>query len=219
MECRRSRPTFWSTLVDMYVIQFTGKLMVKRVFFSFHYQDVIDFRANVVRNHWVAKDDREDAGFFDASIWEESKKKGTTALKKLIHDGLENTTNTCVLIGSQTYARPWVRYEIFYSIWRGNHVFGVHINQIKGKDGKIKANGPNPFDYLALKYTADGKSVEPMEAKDGKWIPFAEFGAYELRQVAPEGRWGKTVSLSSVGYKTYCWSADDGYNSFANWVK
>lgn len=25
--------------------------MAKRVFFSFHYQDVIDFRANVVRNH------------------------------------------------------------------------------------------------------------------------------------------------------------------------
>ena len=25
--------------------------MAKKVFFSFHYQDVIDFRANVVRNH------------------------------------------------------------------------------------------------------------------------------------------------------------------------
>ena len=37
--------------------------MAKRVFFSFHYQDVIDFRANVVRNHWLTKSDREDAGF------------------------------------------------------------------------------------------------------------------------------------------------------------
>ena len=44
--------------------------MAKRVFFSFHYQDVIDFRANVVRQHWVTKPDREDAGFFDASVWE-----------------------------------------------------------------------------------------------------------------------------------------------------
>ena len=48
--------------------------MAKRVFFSFHYQDVIDFRANVVRNHWITKSDREDAGFFDASIWETAKK-------------------------------------------------------------------------------------------------------------------------------------------------
>jgi len=25
--------------------------MAKRIYFAFHYQDVIDFRANVVRNH------------------------------------------------------------------------------------------------------------------------------------------------------------------------
>ena len=44
--------------------------MAKRVFFSFHYQDVIDFRANAVRNHWLTKADLEDAGFFDVSVWE-----------------------------------------------------------------------------------------------------------------------------------------------------
>ncbi|MGF6505872.1 TIR domain-containing protein [Paraburkholderia sp. 32] len=192
--------------------------MAKRVFFSFHYQDVIDFRANVVRSHWVTKD-REDAGFFDASIWEESKKKGSDELKKLIKIGLENTSNTCVLIGSDTYARPWVRYEILYSIRRGNHVFGVHINKIKGKDGKVKANGPNPFEYVALKYSSDGTSVEPMEFKNGKWMAFSEMGAYKLKNVASRERWGKAMKLSDIGYKTYCWSDNDGYNSFANWVK
>ena len=45
--------------------------MAKRVFFCFHYQDVIDFRANVVRNHNVTKDD--NAGFFDASLWKRQK--------------------------------------------------------------------------------------------------------------------------------------------------
>ena len=29
--------------------------MAKRVFFSFHYKDVVEFRANVVRKHWVVK--------------------------------------------------------------------------------------------------------------------------------------------------------------------
>jgi hypothetical protein len=48
--------------------------MAKRVFFSFHYQDVIDFRVNVVRNHWLTKPDRSLAGFFDSSIWEDAKK-------------------------------------------------------------------------------------------------------------------------------------------------
>lgn len=52
--------------------------MAKRVFFSFHYQDVIDFRANVVRNHWMTKPDREEAGYFDASIWKMHVAKANT---------------------------------------------------------------------------------------------------------------------------------------------
>jgi hypothetical protein len=104
--------------------------MAKRVFFCFHYQDVVDFRANVVRNHWVTKDDREEAGFFDASLWESTKRRGSDALKRLVNQGLENTSTTCVLIGSQTFARTWVRYEILKSMKRGNKVIGVHINGI-----------------------------------------------------------------------------------------
>lgn len=86
--------------------------MARRVFFSFHYQDVIDFRANVVRNHWLTKPDREAAGFFDASIWEDAKKTGSIVLKRLINKEVQNTSVTVVLIGSNTYARRWVRYEI-----------------------------------------------------------------------------------------------------------
>lgn len=71
--------------------------MANRVFFSFHYQDVIDFRANVLRNHWVAKADRVAAGLYDASIWEEAKRQGNVTLKRLINSGLQNTSNTCVL--------------------------------------------------------------------------------------------------------------------------
>lgn len=82
--------------------------MANRVFFSFHYDDVKTFRANVVRNHWVTKDDRDDAGFFDASIWENAKKTGPDAIKRLINTGLDNTTATVVLIGSNTYSRRWV---------------------------------------------------------------------------------------------------------------
>jgi hypothetical protein len=191
--------------------------MVKRVFFSFHYQDVVDFRANVVRQHWVTKD-REDAGFFDASIWEDSKKKGDAALTKLIADGLSNTTVTCVLIGSDTYARPWVRYEIFASVKRGNRVFGVHINAIKDKGGKVKPNGPNPFDYLALKYSADGTSVIPMEFSNGKWMVYSKVDQYALKTPAPREKWGNAFKLSAIGYKTYCWNANNGYESFAGWV-
>lgn len=192
--------------------------MAKRVFFSFHYKDVIDFRANVVRKHWVLKDDREEAGYFDASIWEEAKKQNEIGLKRLINGALEGTSTTCVLIGSDTYARPWVRYEIIQSIYRGNRVFGVHINKIKGKDQLTKTNGPNPFDYLALKYSDDGTKVEVFEAVNGKWVAYTKLPKYALKKTASEQRWGKLFKLSSLGYKIYCWSADDGYNNFATWV-
>jgi hypothetical protein len=105
--------------------------MPKRVFFSFHYQDVIDFRANVVRQHWLTKPDREAAGFFDASMWESAKKTGSVAVKRLINSGLYGTSVTCVLVGSETYVRPWVRYEILNSFRRGNSILAVHINTIK----------------------------------------------------------------------------------------
>ena len=192
--------------------------MATRVFFSFHYKDVIDFRANVVRKHWVLKDDREEAGYFDASIWEEAKKQNEIGLKRLINGALENTSATCVLVGSDTYARPWVRYEIIQSIYRGNRVFGVHINQIKGKDQLTKSNGPNPFDYLALKYSGDGTKVEVFEAEGGKWVPYGKLTDYKLKTLASEQRRGKLFSLSGLGYKIYCWSANDGYNNFATWV-
>lgn len=48
--------------------------MAKRVFLSFHYQDVKEFRANVPRKSWLTKKDREDLGFCDASLWEIFKK-------------------------------------------------------------------------------------------------------------------------------------------------
>src|SRR6266446_524796 len=124
--------------------------MAKRVFFSFHYQDVIDFRANVVRQHWLTKPDREQAGFFDASIWETAKRTGSVAVNRLINSGLEGTSVTCVLVGSETYMRPWVRYEILKSFRKGNGILAVHINAIKGKDQKIKTKGVDPLEYVGV---------------------------------------------------------------------
>ena len=193
--------------------------MANRVFFSLHYQDVIDFRANVVRNHWVAKPDREAAGFYDASIWEEAKKRGDVALKRLINDGLENTTNTCVLIGSSTYLRPWVRYELLKSFKRGNHLFGVHINSIKGKDGFIKALGPNPLEYVGVTYSESGTTATLWEKVGNKWIPYDEIDGSASYQVnVGQPYCGKGFNLGRW-YKTFAWNNDNGFINFATWLK
>ena len=191
--------------------------MAKRVFFSFHYQDVIDFRANVVRKHWLTKPDRKDAGFFDASIWEDAKKTSPLALKRLINSELQYTTVTTVLIGSGTYARRWVRYEIAKSMARGNKLLGVHINCIKGKNRRTKGSGPNPFAYLGYKYSNDGKKLSLYEGKNGKWVQYQDLAPYTLKTVAPALKRGKLYKLSSL-YQIYDWIKNDGYNNFAKWV-
>lgn len=193
--------------------------MVRRVFFCFHYEDVKSFRANVVRNHWVTKEDREDAGFFDASLWEQAKKRGETALKRLINTGLQKTSVTCVLIGSETYLRPWVRYEILKSMKRSNKVFGVHINGIPDKNKKTKKLGPSPFDYLGIKYSSDGNRITMYEWKNGRWVTYNQIGnssVYTINQVSTTYR-GKFFQLSKF-YPTHLWNKDNGYKNFPKWV-
>ena len=191
--------------------------MARRVFFSFHYQDVIDFRANVVRNNWVTKD-REAAGFFDASIWEDAKKTSDIALKRLINKEVQNTTVTVVLIGSDTYSRRWVRYEIIKSMAKGNKILGVHINEIKGKNGRTKALGPNPFDYLGYQYSDDGKKLYPYEYKNGKWVQYGDYEPYTLGTAASQSDRGKFYKLSSTR-PVYDWVGDDGDTNFPTWIE
>lgn len=188
--------------------------MAKRVFFSFHYQDVIDFRANVVRNHNVTKDD--NGGFFDASIWESAKKQGDIALKRLINGGLNNTSVTAVLIGSETYARRWVRYEIMKSIERGNSVIGIHINSIRDRNSRTKALGPNPFEHLGLQISADGTTGTPTVWSGSQWVYYQDIEKFPIQQ-QPIDRRGKHLQLTTW-LPTYDWVGNDGFNNFGNWV-
>lgn len=117
--------------------------MARRVFFSFHYERDI-WRANVVRNSWITQD-RAAAGFFDASLWEEAKRKGDAAIKRMIDNGLLRTSVTAVLIGAETADRGYVRYEIQQSIARGNGLLGVRIHTIGDRMGFADSWGSNPL--------------------------------------------------------------------------
>lgn len=103
--------------------------MARKVFFSFHYDDV--HRANVVRNSDViTRLYQKGARFHDKSLWEETKKQGPSAIKRMINNALEGSSVTCVLIGQQTWWREWVRYEILKSMARGNGILGINIHDV-----------------------------------------------------------------------------------------
>lgn len=116
--------------------------MARKVFFSFHYQKDL-WRVNVVRNSGVI-DGVAAAGFHDASLWEETQRKGEDAVKRLIDVGLNGTSVTVVLIGAETATRRYVTYEIDKSVARGNGLVGIHIHNIKDQFGNVGARGPIP---------------------------------------------------------------------------
>lgn len=88
------------------------------------------------------------AGFWDASLWEEVKRRGDTAIRNMINTALVNTSVTVVLIGNETSTRKYVQYEIQKSYELGKGMLGVHINGIRNERGLADYRGRNPFDEL-----------------------------------------------------------------------
>ena len=124
--------------------------MARHVYFAFHYQRDI-WRVNVVRNSNVVQG-FESAGFIDYSLWEEAKKQGDEAIKRLIDDRLVGTTVTAVLIGAKTAEREYVDYEIRKSWQRKNGLFGVYIHNIEDRNGTTDSKGADPFTgYTGIK--------------------------------------------------------------------
>lgn len=124
--------------------------MARHVFFSFHYQrDIV--RINQIRNLPEVIDEAA-AGFRDGSLWEEAKKKGDDAIKKLIDNGLLGTSVTVVCIGNKTAGRQFINYEIQKSIDRGNGILGVQIHHLKNFAGEVDAAGDTPALLTKHKY-------------------------------------------------------------------
>ena|ERR1700732_471479 len=129
--------------------------MARNVFFSFHYKHV--WRVNQIRSipNIVGA---AAAGFKDASLWEEAKKKGPAEIRRMIDKALIDTSVTVVCVTFGTVNRTYINYEIDASLERGNGLVAVQIHHLIGQDRqqsepgsippKITANG-----FKAYKYT------------------------------------------------------------------
>lgn len=188
---------------------------VRRTFFSFHYQEDIT-RAHVVRNSWVTKEEREDAGFFDASVFESKKRAGDDTLKAFLTEAFKGTTATCVLIGSQTAYRPWVRYELVRSFQRGNGLFGIRIHNIRNFDQQYATAGANPFELLAYQVVND--RVQWQEKNNGNWSGYDRVPTMALSDVAYDLN-GEHHHTFAARFSVYDWVNDNGYENLGTWVE
>lgn len=188
--------------------------MAPRIYFCFHYDDIETIRANVFRNRDITKEWGE-TGLFDASIWEDAKLQGVGAVRNLIDHSLENTSVTCVLIGTETWNRRWVRYEILKSYDRGNKLLGIHLDGVKDKSQQVLAQTENPFDYLGFMISKDGETLTYYERNGAEWKPFADLQPKTAN--FESNRRGKGYKLSDW-VPCYSWSAGNGARNFATWV-
>ncbi len=202
--------------------------MARRLFFSFDYENVKDFRVNVVRNSQAIK--KGDSHFFDNSMWEKTKTKGEAALIKLIDSGLSGSSVTAVLIGSETYKRKWVKYELVKSFTLGKGIFGITINRIRSANtSTIDAKGPNPFEYIRVKVDSNGKKIYFEELVNGKWQEFKLLPVdnnrlsntlyFGLGSKGERNECGQTYKFSQLGFRTYDWVTDNAKDNLSNWIE
>lgn len=143
----------------------------RHVYFSFHYKEDV-WRASIVRKSGQF-DARAAAGWADSSLWEETKRKGSAAISRLIDEGLEGTSVTAVLIGAHTAERDWVTYEIEKSIERRNGIFGVRVHRIEDQRGRMSSRGAIP-EALA---SAKGRVYTWDPLRLGEWVELAAIDA------------------------------------------
>lgn len=191
----------------------------RRVFFSFHYQQDVN-RVNIVRNSWVTRvgEENQAFGFYDASLWENSQRRGDDSIKELIRGGIENSSVTCILTGTWTYSRRWVRYEIARSVARENGLLCVRIHGltcIKTK-GTCSA-GPNPLIHMGVAWKPDGKAYL-CERRGAEWAWYEDYTSAVPWPRYLQNASVNTVQQLSTGTLEYDYVAQKGYSNFSVWV-
>ena len=188
---------------------------VRRTFFSFHYVPD-NQRAQVVKQSWLTKQDREAAGFFDSSAFETKRRTGEDSLKQFLTDQLKGTSVTCVLVGTETAFRPWVRYELVRSFHRGNGLFAIRVHGLKDFNQQYATSGPNPFDFLAYRVADD--RVYWQEKNNGAWAGYDKVPSLPLNEVAYNLN-SEHHHIFTCRFPIYDWGADNGYQNLGAWIE
>lgn len=168
-----------------------------------------------MKQSWLTKQDREAAGFFDSSAFE-SKKRPDDVLRQFLTEQLKGTSVTCVLVGTETAIRPWVRYELVRSFHRGNGLLAVRVHNIRDWNKQPSAEGLNPFTQLAYRVAND--RVYWQEFNNGAWANYDKVPSMSLNEVACDLA-GQLHHTFSFRFPIYDWVNDNGYQNLGDWIE
>jgi hypothetical protein len=204
----------------------------RKAFFSFHWDDII--RVNVIRNAWkiTHPDNATMRGFYDSSLWESRMLEGDEAIKRLIREGVCYTSAVCVLAGSGTWERRWVRYEIARAIVDGRGLLTVHLNSIRHHVTRTPhTRGGNPLSFMAIgKVQADVWQpvryylFENRRVSNGVggwewgWYRYDDYTLpVDLPGWMADPKPGFVTPLSD-GSAEYDYIADNGHRNIGSWI-
>ena len=206
-----------------------GLATKRRVFFSFRFADIM--RVNNVRNAWkITHPDSElNRSFCDSSLWERRAIEGADSVKRLIREGVEHTSVVCVLIGSDTWSRPWVKYEIARTVIDKRGLLGIHLNNLNHHQSRAPHPlGKNPLDFMGVCKRSNGSyylyEKKPVvvdtltQTGEWQWVPYADYTQpvpLPLYLQAPQVDW---VMPLSAGTRVYDFVNAAGHKNIGAWV-
>jgi hypothetical protein len=201
----------------------------RKVYFAFHYDDVM--RVNNVRNSWKIDhpDNKLFRSFYDSSLWESRKLEGDNAVKSLIREGVEQTSAVCVLVGTETWSRRWVKYEIARAVIDERGLLAVHINGLNHHQrGASDPNGFNPLHLLGVYKSPTGQfflyekrqviTNYLSQQTEWQWHPYEDYTlAVPLPRyiVAPDAGYVRPLA---GGAREYDFVAGVGHKNLGTWV-
>jgi len=204
----------------------------RKAFFSFHYDDVM--RVYNVRNAWkiTHPDSSLNRTFYDSSLWEARKIVSPEGIKQLIRAGVLRTSAVCVLAGSMTWDRRWVRYEIARAIIDGRGVLTVHLNGINHHQTKAPhPRGSNPLAYMGIAKLQPNKRLPPEyflcemypvpDGYGGVIEQWTRYGDYKLPVKKPawltDPNLDKVMPLSADAAE-YDYEQEHGHRNIGLWI-
>jgi hypothetical protein len=206
-----------ANLFDQTLLGRIGTPVKRKAYFAFHFDDIM--RVNNVRNAWkiTHPDNALNRSFYDSSLWESKKLEGDDALRRLIRDGVGYTSAVCVLVGTDTWSRQWVKYEIARSVIDSRGLLAVHINGINHHLRRTPDQlGYNPLQIIGV-YGAPNGQFYLYEKRYVLLNALTNQGAVPLPKYLPSPQVGYVTPLS---YHTaeYNYVLNEGHKKIGSWI-
>ncbi|OCK61219.1 TIR domain-containing protein [Bradyrhizobium sp. LMTR 3] len=154
--------------------------MPQRVFFSFDFDRDLQ-TARQVRDAWELHGKGESLPLYDAVEFEEATQRAG-GINNWIDDQLRECSVVAVLVGYETYKKPWILYGIRKSAELNLGILAIDVHKVRDPHaGTDISHGLCPLDFLRLSMTKYRRYDWMRHEGDQNIADWVEFAAEVVR--------------------------------------